>query len=151
MCFPGKPFRVEKEWEHAGLKCAATQAFEGRHRCGYVRLPPGHKFYGMAPMKIPADAHGGVNFGALEPCEHEDGRGYWIGFDCAHVWDGMWDPNLVPDELGESTRGFFDALGPLREVEAIGGIMPHYWTHEDVVRETERLAEQLAESGYVIQ
>ena len=42
MCLPNAEnvFKVESEWEHAGLECAVVVAVKGGHRCGYVRVPP---------------------------------------------------------------------------------------------------------------
>lgn len=90
------------------------------HRCGYVRIPKGHKIYGMdyssqtpikmkdmpknepvgkrgvIPMVIQAmggkknisldclfDVHGGITFAN----KLQKYRGWWIGFDCAHLGD----------------------------------------------------------------
>jgi len=134
MCLPVKPYRLEREWKHAGLSCAITLTRDHGHRCGYVRLPPGHPAHGKdfetVPEEVDANVHGGITFTELEPCtDHDDGQGWWLGFDFAHSFDAHDEPGFEPDYL----RGY-------RELS--GG---HYWTEAEVAAECERLAEQLAE------
>jgi hypothetical protein len=39
------------------------------------------------------------------PCtEHEDGQGWWFGFDCAHAGDMMYDPNADLTTLSPEAR-----------------------------------------------
>jgi hypothetical protein len=145
MCLPLKPFKVEREWKHAGLSCAVVQGREGGNRCGYVRVPPGHQFHGKDYNDPNVKVHGGLTFGALEPCtEHEDGQGYWFGFDCAHCYDKSYDPDMKPEDcITEEGRKLLqiyqdmDGRYPMSEPE-------HFWTLPEVVAETERLAEQFA-------
>lgn len=123
MCLPVKPYKVEREWKHAGLSCAVTQSREGRFRCGYVRVPPSHPLHGKrySDMETDLDVHGGLTFSNMEPCtEHEDGQGWWFGFDCGHWGDATYDFNDPPEH------------------------QKHFWSKEEVVMETNRLAEQLA-------
>ena len=142
MCLPHTPYKVEREWTHAGLKCAVTQAREAEHRCGYVRVPPGHPLHGVASDSDLAEqlqAHGGVNFSEKEPCVEEDGTGWWFGFDCGHAWDAKFDPNVDPETLTPYARevyGIYARCNLLHD--------GHYWTETDVVAECERLADQLA-------
>lgn len=143
MCLPVKPYKVEREWEHAGLKCAVVQATEGGHRCGYVRVPPSHPCHGVDYNDPDVSVHGGLTFGELEPCAHEDGSGYWLGFDCAHLGDLFIDPNFDPTKA-ETERGKAYANPLLTFTRSGPG---HYWTMEEVVAETERLACQLANYG----
>lgn len=137
MCLPVKPFKVEKEWEHAGLLCAVVQGREGSNRCGYVRVPPTHPEYNKAYMDVDVDVHGGLTFAEVEPCsDHEDGVGYWFGFDCAHAGDASYDPENLPKHQ-------VDFLTRYPEFKR-SGRNEHFWSHSEVVAETERLAEQLA-------
>lgn len=67
------------------------------HRCGYVRIPPGHRFYkydarGDSGLKI----HGGVTFAGIRSEEEPDE--WWIGFDCTHPYDAL-DPELMSEEM----------------------------------------------------
>lgn len=130
MCLPVKPFAVEKEWEHAGLKCAVVLAREHGHRCGYVRVPPNHSQYGLHYDEVNVEVHGGLTFGKNEPCSHEDGVGFWFGFDCAHCEDSSYEPGFIPEVLSNLYRKYPE--------------YGHYWTLDEVIVETERLAEQLA-------
>jgi len=73
------------------------------------------------------DVHGGITFAKIEPCEHVDGIGWWIGFDCAHLGDA----HFPPDDPG------------LLKYPILGDPGDHYWTLPEVKEETERLAEQV--------
>jgi hypothetical protein len=123
---------VEKKWDYRGLQCIVTRADIGckdgwsQHRCGYVRIPQGHVWHGMDYNDIPADTHGGLTFAQIEPCSHEDGTGYWIGFDCVHCGDARF-----PVGFEHPTYGPEDG---------------HYWLLSEVQAETERLADQVLAS-----
>jgi len=139
MCLPFKPYAIEREWNHAGLLCVVVQGREGQFRCGYVRIPPSHPMHGKNYNDVPVDVHGGLTFGDPEPCkEHEDGQGYWFGFDCAHLGDASVDPDLDPKMVSPVLRNFI-------EIDRLfGDGSEHFWTTEEAVVECERLAEQLA-------
>lgn len=88
------PERVLSKGEHLGLQWVTTHNTMG-YRCGYVRLPQGHPWYGLGYDDVPADCHGGITFAEADvPC---DAPGpdvdWWIGFDCAHAFDAP-DPGL---------------------------------------------------------
>lgn len=112
---------IVRKWEHAGMTCAIRHGVLGCP-CGYVRLPEGHPLHEAGideAEESGIEAYGGVTFaGELREPEAE---GWWIGFDMAHACD----VEYVPETLTER---------PLR-------------TDEDCIRETEILAEQLAERG----
>jgi hypothetical protein len=121
--------------------CAVVQVGEARHRCGYVRVPPNHPAYKQNYDDVAVDVHGGLTFSDLEPCtEHPDGQGWWLGFDCVHAGDAMYDPN-PPADISEETKRF---IAMHQKVFQAVFRSDHYWTQEEVERETERLAEQLA-------
>jgi hypothetical protein len=135
MYFPIESSRInkEKEWISSGLQCVVVKAVrDSQHRCGYVRVPAGHLQHGKSYDDVPVEVHGGLTFGKLEPCEHEDGQGYWYGFDCAHCGDALYEPGNEPEFVKRLN------LKCHREPE------DHYWTLEEVVAETEALAKQLA-------
>lgn len=134
------PFKIEREWEHLGLKCAVSQGREGRHRCGYVRVPPTHPLFGKSHQDLDeVCVHGGLSFAEIEPCEHEDGAGWWFGFDCSHphLGDLMYDPAF------DAVADYHRAEQKLTHILCFGR-EPHFWTQAEVEQETERLAEQLA-------
>lgn len=137
MCLPVKPYKVEREWKHAGLSCAVVQAREGGHRCGYTRVPPSHPLHGKDYTDVDVHVHGGLTFAKMEPCtEHKDGQGYWFGFDCAHSGDASYDPDNLP-EYQKQFRAKYPEFNHLDRDE-------HFWTEDEVVEETNRLAELLA-------
>jgi hypothetical protein len=154
MCLPVHPFKVEREWEHAGLKCAVVQAREVQHRCAYVRVPPGHPLHGR-PYDEAAnlEVHGGITFSEEEPCVEEDGKGWWFGFDFAHYGDAMYDPNPDPSTLSDEVKEFLKTMNDVRanvglDMRVMFGSYTrpteHYWTQAEVEHECEDLAEQLA-------
>jgi len=81
---------------HAGFEWNIIHNGIG-YRCGYVRLPSGHPWYGADIFSDGApdpNVHGGLTFADYDkPCGNGDDNGYWIGFDCAHGWDAI-DPEL---------------------------------------------------------
>lgn len=127
MCLPVKPFKVEREWEFSGLKCAVVMNREHGHRCGYVRVPPDHPSHGKPYEDMDVSVHGGLTFAGIEPCAHDDGQGFWFGFDCAHYQDASYEPGYEPNCI--------------RDLVIPG---EHWWTEDEVAREAEYLALQLA-------
>lgn len=137
MCLPVTPFKIEREWEHAGLKCAVVMAREAGHRCGYVRVPPSHPLHGKDYETPNVEVHGGLTFAEQEPCAHDDGQGWWFGFDCAHCMDLTTDPGADFSTLSKDAqrRADIDRQFPTEGI---------YRSQSYVERETESLAEQLA-------
>lgn len=71
------------------------------HRCGYIQIPKGHKFFDKHYDDVDVEVHGGLTFsGKIEGC-----RGEWIGFDCAHMNDAR-DPSLMTEEYKNLTLRF---------------------------------------------
>lgn len=126
MCLPVKPYKIEREWESSGLKCAVVQARERGHRCGYVRVPPTHPMYGMDYDAPNVEVHGGLTFATEEDCIEEDGKGWWFGFDCAHCGDASYEPG---SPMAERYGNFPDEV---------------FRSQAYVERETEYLARQLS-------
>jgi hypothetical protein len=75
--------------EHAGFTWIVTHNGSGR-RCGYVRLLPGHPWYGLERHEVRSlvRVHGGITWKETLPC----GECY-IGFDTGHTRD-LPDPEL---------------------------------------------------------
>jgi hypothetical protein len=69
------------------------------YRCGYVRIPPGHPWYGRARrgLRPIVPVHGGITYVELGKAG-DDGvpdDGWWIGFDAGHAeLDDGPDPEL---------------------------------------------------------
>lgn len=59
----------------------------GLHPCAYVKLPEGHKYYGLGYDDVPVDCHCGLtyaeNYLSILPLE----SGWWIGWDYGHCCD----------------------------------------------------------------
>ena len=154
MCLPIYPFKIEREWEHAGLKCAVVQAREASHRCAYVRVPPTHPLHGKGYEDADVNVHGGLIFAQGEPCDEKDGRGWWFGFDFAHCDDAIYDPNPNMATLSDEAKEMLRAMNKIREIVGrqmqdlyIGSYTrprKHFWTQIEVERQCEDLAEQLA-------
>lgn len=149
MCLPVQPFKIEREWKHAGLSCAVTLTDLFAHRCGYVRVPPGHPLHGISGWDLDVTSTLSINFAKLEPCsEHEDGQGWWFGFDCAQGGAAFFDPkadlSLVEDPvMAEHIKRMIHMQGDLASLHLLC-FEDHYWTEDDVVREVESLADQIA-------
>lgn len=123
----------EKEWKHAGLDCRVYFAKMGEikcHRCGYVRVLEKHPLFNVHyndfGNHIDIDVHGGVTFSGKFK---DDEKGWWIGFDCAHLGDRR-HPDL---EEWENERGMnigIDWNAQFRDLDY-------------VVKETNKLADAL--------
>jgi len=96
------------------------------HRCGYVGLPKGHKYYGEDYDNVPVDVHGGLTYaGGYNNYPVVDNDRSWIGFDCAHCFDRK-DLELVKELNDEKTYKIltdmetrFDTGGEVRTTEYV--------------------------------
>ncbi len=72
-------------------------------RCGYVKIPEGHPWYGKDYFDIPeVGVHGGLTYSDKDGLEYL--QGFWIGFDCAHCFDMP-----CPDDMDKDVRGTLSA------------------------------------------
>lgn len=90
----------KKQWSDpdTGLPCLIVRGPSGA-LCGYVGLPSEHRFHGMDYDHVGGDidVHGGLTFaGSCQEAEDgichvpspgEPDNVWWLGFDCAHLWD----------------------------------------------------------------
>ncbi len=112
-------FKIEKEWKHAGLNCCVL-FIRNSHRCGYVAVGKKNIAYQLSYEEVPVSVHGGLTYGgdkndfAVKTKLKSDY--VWFGFDCMHSGDKSFTSS---DKSG------------------------HFWTFDEVVKETEDLAEQL--------
>ena len=91
----GRAWLIEADFMYRGYRCVCVGNNMG-HRCGYVGIPRGHKYYGEDYDDIPIYCHGGLTYGSHNPnypVANNEGL-YWIGFDCAHYGDAK-DPELL--------------------------------------------------------
>ena len=80
---------VEKDFMYRGFRCAVVGLSMG-HRCGYVLVENPTKDMLNDAYSLDLDVHGGITYGELSktyPVETENSS-FWLGFDCAHCWDG---------------------------------------------------------------
>lgn len=121
-------------FEHAGLQCriirpeGLREQAEGQkvvciHWCGYVAVKSNNQYYKKDGDDL--DIHGGITYTShklvLQPESGEEN--WWLGFDCAHAGDismVFHDRNHFTDDT--------------------------YKDKAYVIRETKRLAEQLAKA-----
>ena len=131
-----KTYLIEEDFEYRGFRCAVIGQQLG-HRCGYVGLPEGHKYYGEDYDEIPLDCHGGLTFSRESdtyPVKSEKPL-WWIGFDCAHYNDGK-DKELL------KALGITKEEHPLYYDDMFGG-REHVWTKEEVILEVKKMIDQL--------
>lgn len=73
----------------------------GAYRCGYVGVPYSHKLSKKDVDDLGyLSCHGGVTYAKshLDNCDDKDT--WWIGFDCAHCFDG-YDIELAKQHFGD--------------------------------------------------
>jgi len=120
-----------KDWMYKNLRCMVvlrrTSIMEWY--CGYVAVPSGHPDWGKGYEEVDVEVHGGLTFsGQGKPGSlWEDKQLWWFGFDCAHAEDNFYRDDYLSarPELEPIVRG------------------ARKWKVEEVVEETEKLAEQL--------
>lgn len=113
MPFKDLAERTLGKGEHVGFEWEIVKA--NGHRCGYVRVLPGHPWFGKSYScradehwedkphectEFSADVHGGITFADFgkECPTHGKADEWWVGFDCAHYMDAD-DPELMDDEM----------------------------------------------------
>lgn len=90
---------LETKFEYKGYQCVVL--FMPRaYRCGYVGIPNSHKLAKKSVDDLGyLYCHGGVTYS--EPFLHDcDDDTWWIGFDCAHCFDG-YDIETAKQYFGE--------------------------------------------------
>lgn len=128
----GEPDRVD--FVHAGFACFVKRGPMGAW-CGYVGVPETHPAFGKPYDDVNVDVHGGLTY--ADRCSGElchvpqpgtPDNVWWLGFDCAHCHD------ITPATMkyrSQFPASYEEAYRDLSYVRA----------------ETERLADQLAESN----
>jgi hypothetical protein len=144
MCLPLEDLatRTLGTGEHAGFTYQIVSNGMG-FRCGYVRVYPGHPWFGKHYDDIDANVHGGLTFSdAGMKCEtHDEDAEWWVGFDCGHSGDAP-DPELI---VGKGRRSLNPIESFFLSLDCGGtGVGSHVWTQEEVIGECKSLAEQAA-------
>lgn len=118
-----KPWLYEPDvmqWtdETTGLKCVIRRVRGMGHLCGYVRIMRNHPAYGKDTHQMHVDVHGGVTFARRAPHKRWMRRGYWVGFDCAHLYDliPVYQSPALQKLLGESNTF---SVGTYRDMEFV--------------------------------
>ena len=78
---------LESRFDYKGFPCAVL-FMSGCYRCGYVGIPKDNKWYKKDMGEIPVDCHGGITYADSKLYHQNDKDKWWIGFDCAHCFDG---------------------------------------------------------------
>jgi hypothetical protein len=97
---------LESSGAHEGFMYAVISMPLG-HRCGYIRIPNGHPWFGKHYDDIEAEIHGGLTFSRMIDPEEESPfpePGFWIGFDCAHWCDAPDYDEMSPEILRSYQR-----------------------------------------------
>ncbi len=121
---------VEREWKHQGLECLVTldEELVEEWYSGCVAVPRGHPDWGKDLADV--DVHGGITFAqqGLDESIWKNVELWWFGFNCAHGADDT----STREMIGENPYLESGISPPLRK-----------WTLDEVVAETEKLADQL--------
>jgi len=94
-----EPDKVQWTDPATGLPCLAVRNPRSGNWCGYVGVSSGHPAYHQGYDAVDVEVHGGLTFAGScqenspeprichtpEPGEPDDV--WWLGFDCAHVFD----------------------------------------------------------------
>jgi hypothetical protein len=152
MCvFPNIETRRELRGEQFGFEYEVTVGPMG-FRCGYIRVLPGHPWFGLDYNDILVDVHGGLTYSShgVDCTNHPGAAEWWIGFDCGHFMDAL-DPALR-NHPAVGGGGMFKANDlldeynkklPFAEGEDLGlGMFTRIRTRDYVQAECESLCEQ---------
>lgn len=107
MCLPLDHLEENRlaKGEHLGFEWEIVHNGRG-NRCGYVKVLPGHPWFGKSyscshdwhydgvPHEcndFDANVHGGITFAdyGKECATHGKADEWWVGFDCAHAGDAQ--------------------------------------------------------------
>ena len=108
--------------------------FNNAFRCGYIGLPKGHKLEKVEYDDVDYDVHGGLTYSSTaQDMWKKDGYYWYLGFDCAHLFDGMDVKSMKKYGASEQNIMTWSHLdGEIR-------------TKEYVINELKKLVEQIEE------
>jgi hypothetical protein len=159
--WPRGPWDYEGDWKEwrsvTGFPCLIIRNFSGS-LCGYVGLPWSHRYFRKDEDSFDLSVHGGITYAShghpralnspfyFRPYALSSRRSnerldiWWLGFDCAHCGD------LIPgmEAMRIETSATVVEMGGLPlswQYELMRE--DHYWTMEEVRKETEMLAYDL--------
>ncbi|MCM1506992.1 MAG: hypothetical protein NC177_07640 [Ruminococcus flavefaciens] len=112
-----KEMVYKNKWETELLDSGVYDGYEyaivsrGTHPCAYVKLPHGHKYYGVDYADIPVECHWGLTYSDNRLDVLPLRSGWWIGWDYAHGYDHMeffngkkWTTAEILDEVKDVIR-----------------------------------------------
>lgn len=106
------------------------------YRCGYVGVPKGDPLYGMQyddEIFYAVSVHGGLSFSDTRKFVTPDDI-WFFGFDCGHCGDAV-------DKMTEEGKAHLNREPPSFYNFLLEG---HVWTLDEVIAESESMADQLA-------
>ena len=91
-------------------------------------MTPDSETAGGERLDVLVEVHGGLTYSGETDMDDGSGKGWWLGFDCAHCYDS-------PDAaiMSPGFNGMLDRSGG------------HVWLLHEVIGETENLARQVAQ------
>lgn len=113
------------EWEYKGFPCLMVRADSTGSWCGYVAVPATHPAFKKPYDALDVSVHGGITYAGHGqghichvPKPGESNNVWWLGFDCAHAFDGMPAMNgHATNEDGFFNNGYKDMKYVIHEVE----------------------------------
>lgn len=135
---------IESNFHYKGYECMVVMT-PMWHRCGYVKLPSGHKYEDVLYDDITIDCHGGLTWSASYVPDQERSNNWWIGFDCGHAFDAKdYDTALAYFANDFDT---VEQLNYVRNIEQECGIGVHFptiiRTQEFCEEECRKIVDQL--------
>ena len=91
---------LECKFDYKGYPCVVL-FMPGAYRCGYVGIPYSHKLAKKRVVDLGyLNCHGGVTYAEPSLYDCSDDNTWWIGFDCAHCFDG-YDVDAAKQYFGD--------------------------------------------------
>lgn len=128
---------VEFQREYKGTHIVGVLKAIG-YRCGYIGITKTDKNLKILDRINELEVHGGVTFASVEDeCPIKTSRKLiWIGFDCAHLNDGIDCDAALQLATNKEDIIFLNVLG-----KANKGC--HVWIAEEVESECNKLADEI--------
>lgn len=128
---------VEFQREYKGVHIVGVLKVSG-YRCGYVGIKKTDKNLKILDRINELEVHGGVTFTDVgnEYPIRTSRKLIWIGFDCAHLHDGMDCDAALQFAMKNEDIMFLNVLR-----KAYKGC--HVWTAEEVESECNKLADEI--------
>lgn len=92
---------LETKFAYKGYPCVVLFMPEA-YRCGYVGVPYSHKLAKKRVVDLGyLNCHGGVTYAEPSLYDCNDDNTWWIGFNCAHCFDG-YDVDAAKQYFGDA-------------------------------------------------